>query len=86
MIKISTYENCIKTFFRKKKFDSLNTVSEVKEYLFSKNKSLNFNIKKAPNSQNLPTYLKYNSAVSIINSDKMKKIKQYLVKSLFSIN
>ena len=75
MIKISTYENCIKTFFQKKKIDSLNTVSEVRDYLFLKKKPLNFNIKKAPNSQNLPTYLKYNSAVSIISTSKMKKNK-----------
>ena len=72
MIKVKTYEQTIKKFFFKKnKFDSLNTVSDVKEFLFLKNKPLNFKINKAPNSQNLPNIVKLNFAISILNTNFM---------------
>ena len=76
MISVKTYEKSIKVFLsQKKKFDSLNSVSDVKEFLFLKNKPLNFKLNKAPNSQNLPEITKINFAISILKTDYMKNKK-----------
>ena len=85
MIKVKTYEQTIKKFFlNKNKFNSLNTVSDVKEFLFLKNKPLNFRINKAPNSQNLPNIVKLNFAISILETNFMKKKKTLIgTKPLF---
>tara|TARA_A100001015_G_scaffold293058_1_gene369178 strand:+ start:3395 stop:4051 length:657 start_codon:yes stop_codon:yes gene_type:complete len=73
LISHKTYENSIKSFFlNKKKFNSLNSVSDVKEFLFLKNKPVNFKLDKAPNSQNLPNIIKLNFAISILETDYMK--------------
>ena len=85
MIKVKTYEQTIKKFFlNKNKFNSLNTVSDVKEFLFLKNKPLNFKINKAPNSQNLPNIVKLNFAISILETNFMRKKKTLIgTKPLF---
>lgn len=77
LISVQTYQKTLKKFFslNQKKFNSLNTVSEVKDFLFLKNKPINFNLNKAPNSQNLPDIIKYNSAISILSTDYMKNNK-----------
>tara|TARA_A100001011_G_scaffold377911_1_gene442090 strand:+ start:613 stop:1269 length:657 start_codon:yes stop_codon:yes gene_type:complete len=76
MISVKTYEKTIKSFFSNhNNFDSLNTVSEVKEFLFLKKKPINFKLNKAPNSQNLPDITKLNFAISIIKTKFMKRKK-----------
>ena len=44
--------------------DSINTVTEEKNFLYLDNKPLNFDPKKAPNSQNLPNISRLNFAVN----------------------
>ncbi len=84
IIKSSTYEKTIKRFFlNKNKYDSLNSVSEVKEFLFLKNKPINFKLDKAPNSQNLPDIVKINFAISILKTDFMKSKKTLIGKKPF---
>ena len=69
-------KNLLKVFFfNKKKFNSLNSVSDVKEFLFIKNRPLNFKLNKAPNSQNLPNVIKLNLAISILETKYMKEKK-----------
>lgn len=76
MISVKTYEKTIKSFFvNKKNFNSLNTVSDVKEFLFLKKKPINFKLNKAPNSQNLPDIIKLNFAISILKTKFMEKKK-----------
>ena len=57
------------------RFDSFNTVSDVKEFLFLKNKPINFNPVKTPNSQDLPEIFKLNFAINIILTKQMYKTK-----------
>ena len=74
MIKESTYEDFINLFVNKKdEYDSFNSVSEVKEFLILKNKSINFDFNKAPNSQNLPDIVKLNFAINILPTKLMSK-------------
>lgn len=89
MVKKKTYEEFIKAFKKNKnKFDSFNTVSEVKEFLFKKNKPINFNPKKTPNSQNLPDIVKLNFAINILLTDQMYKTKTLIGKKpyFFKLN
>lgn len=81
MIKGSTYKNFIKIFFKNKyKFDSFNSVSDVKEFLFKKKKPINFNPTKTPNSQNLPDIVKLNFAINILETEQMFKTKTLIGK------
>ena len=65
LLKIENYKKIIDKFEKvKKNNDSLNTVTEVKEFLCHKNKPINFSFNKAPNSQKLPDIVKLNFAVN----------------------
>ena len=84
MVKEKTYREFIKIFKKNKnKYDSFNTVSDVKEFLFKKNKPLNFNPVKTPNSQNLPEIVKLNFAINILSTYQMYKTKTLIGKKPF---
>jgi CMP-N-acetylneuraminic acid synthetase len=72
LVKLETYNNIFKKFAETKNInDSLNTVTEEKNFLYLDNKALNFNPKKAPNSQELPNIVKLNFAVNILSKKLM---------------
>ena len=76
IIKVKTYDDIIKIFEEtNNKYDSINTVNEVKEFLYLENKPLNFDPEKAPGSQNLPDVVKLNFAVNILTTELMTKKK-----------
>lgn len=78
-VKKETYENFIDLFIKKKdKYDSFNTVSEVREFLILQKKAINFNFNKAPNSQNLPDVIKLNFAMNILSTNLMSKKKSLI--------
>jgi len=79
LLKTSRYLEIIKKFkIVKNKFDSLNTVTPVKEFLCLDNKTINFKTNKAPNSQDLPNISKLNFAVNILSRKTMIKKKSVL--------
>ena len=79
LVKEETYVKIIDTFGASKSSnDSINTVTEIKEYLYLDNKPLNFNPSKAPNSQHLPEIVKLNFAVSILSKEHMFKRKSLI--------
>jgi len=72
LVKIETYNNIFEKFEAiKNNNDSLNTVTEEKNFLYLDNKAINFNPKKAPNSQDLPNIVKLNFAVNILSKKLM---------------
>ena len=74
LIKVSTYKKAIETFEKvKKNYNSLNTVNLVKDFLFLNQKSINFNSKKTPNSQNLPDIFRLNFGINIVSRNTMIK-------------
>ena len=84
LIKLNTYENILKIFndiFTKSKFDSLNTVTEIKEFLFENGKPINFKLNETPNSQNLPDIVKLNFAINILKTEKMSSEKSLIGKN-----
>ena len=79
LVKEETYVKIIDSFGASKSSnDSINTVTEIKEYLYLDNKPLNFNPSKAPNSQNLPEIVKLNFAVNILSKEHMFKMKSLI--------
>ena len=72
-LKDKTLKGAINLFFKKtrKKDITLATVSKVKEYLWYKNKALNYNPNNHPASQTLPEYLALNFAINIVDRGYM---------------
>ena len=84
MIKKETFIKIIEKFRKmKNEYDSINTATELKEYLYKDNKPINFDPSNALNSQDLPEILKLNFAVSIISKDLMFEQKSILGKKPF---
>jgi N-acylneuraminate cytidylyltransferase len=76
LVKVETYNKIIDSFnLSKFNNDSINTVTEVKEFLYLENKPINFNPSKAPNSQDLREVTKLNFAVNILSTEDMFKRK-----------
>ena len=70
-IKADTYSKCIHKFLSTDKYDSLATVSSIKDFLWLDGKPLNYNPLHAPNSQDLPDVVALNFGVSIINKENL---------------
>ena len=85
LIKLSTYEKIINQIkkFSNNNFDSINTVTEIREFLFKDNKPINFEINKTPNSQNLPEIFKLNFAVNVLSTEQMHLRKSLVGKKPF---
>jgi len=77
IIKKKTYKKFFKTFsLLKNNFDSLNTVSLLKTFMWKGSKSLNYNSFKAPNSQDLPNnFFELTFGLNIISRKNMIKFK-----------
>ena len=77
IIKKKTYKKFFKNFYLlKNKFDSLNTVSVLKTFMWKDKKSLNYNSFKAPNSQDLPNnFFELTFGINIISRKNMIKLK-----------
>ncbi len=84
LVSEKNYNEIINKFSKyKKKYDSFNTVSLVKEYLYHKNKPLNFKIGKTQNSQDLPKIYKLNFAINILSTNLMKNKKTLIGRKPF---
>ena len=76
LVRKNTYNKFLEIFKSlKDKHDSFNSVNEVKEFLIKDNKPINFNLSRAPNSQDLPDIIKLNFAISILSTKLMHKKK-----------
>ena len=73
MIKSETFENFFQSFLLSKdKFDSFNTVKILNSHIWIKNKPLNYNPSRAPNSQDLPKDIfSLTYGINIISRGKM---------------
>tara|TARA_Y100001970_G_C14243061_1_gene866119 strand:+ start:1667 stop:2338 length:672 start_codon:yes stop_codon:yes gene_type:complete len=82
IIKNETYKFFFRNFLKlKNRYDSFNTVSKLKTFIWKNNKSLNYNSFKAPNSQDLPdNYFSLTFGINIISREKMIKYKNIVGK------
>ena len=77
-ISVETINKCIEKFLKHEEFDSLATVSLIKEFLWLDNKPINYNPNKAPNSQNLPNIVALNFGFSLVNRNILIKNKNII--------
>ena len=82
VIKKKTYEKFFKTFLKNKnKYDSFNTVSRLKTFIWKKKKPLNYKPNNAPNSQDLPNdYYALTFGLNIIKNKNMKLLRNIVGK------
>ena len=74
LISVSQYNNIIEKWNNNhNKYNSLNTVSNLKEFIWYKNKSINYNSNNPPPSQNLPEYNYLNFGCNIIRKNDVLK-------------
>ena len=82
IIKKNTYEHFLKDFLKNRKsFDSFNSATVLKKFLWKGKKTINYKISKAPNSQNLPdNFYTITFGLNIIARKKMIKYKNIVGK------
>ncbi len=78
LIKDGTISECINFYYETKEYDSVNTVNEVKEFLWLGSKAINFDPCNKPRSQDLPEILSLNHAISVIDRNLAIKRKDIL--------
>ena len=82
IIKKSTYISFFKNFFKNKKhYDSFNSVSVIKKFLWKSNHAINYNTYSAPNSQDLPNnFYSLTFGLNLISKKKMVELKNIVGK------
>jgi len=76
LVETRSYIDAIDTFFENSsKYDSLVSCHDIKEFMYLDNKPLNYNPKNQPRSQDLPSVIALNFAISIISKSNMIKNK-----------
>lgn len=72
MIRRTTYEQAIRMFLEgRETFDSLNSVSAEKKFLWQDGRALNYDADHTPKSQDLPDVVSLNFAITIIDRQTM---------------
>ena len=85
-LKDSTLKKSLNYFMkRKKKFDSIATVSPLKEYLWRGKKAMNYNPNKHPRSQDLQEFMALNFAINIVTTKFMRDKGRIVGKSFFPV-
>ena len=82
VISQKTYNSFFNNFFKYiKKYDSFNTVSKLKTFMWKNTKPINYNSLSAPNSQDLPNnYYSLTFGINIISRERMIKFKNIVGK------
>ena len=70
MVKVSMYEKAIDLFLNSE-FDSINSVSLEKKFLWKDGKPLNYDSRHTPKSQDLPEIVSLNFAITVIGKETM---------------
>ena len=77
LVILSTFIEAI-AIFNKVDCNSLMSIKKIKEFLWYKNKPINYNLDSAPNSQDLPDYFAPTFGVIIVNREAMLDSKNYI--------
>jgi N-acylneuraminate cytidylyltransferase len=77
LVTLSTFIEAI-AIFNKVDCNSLMSIKKIKEFLWYKNKPINYNLDSAPNSQDLPDYFAPTFGVIIVNREAMLDSQNYI--------
>ncbi len=75
LLRVSSMQNALNTFLSSDKYDSINSVSAEKKFLWKNKKPINYDINVTPKSQDLPDIVSLNFAITIIQKHTMMKRK-----------
>ena len=75
LLKVSSMQSALNSFLNSKIYDSINSVSAEKKFLWENSKPINYDINKTPKSQDLPNIVSLNFAITIIQKQTMMKRK-----------
>ena len=79
-VSIESHENSI-DYYLQNDFDSVVSVTEVRNHLWLDGKPLNYDLNNVPNSQDLPDVLKLNYGITIVDREVMKNEKRVVCHS-----
>tara|TARA_X000001036_G_scaffold389986_1_gene387381 strand:+ start:1690 stop:2358 length:669 start_codon:yes stop_codon:yes gene_type:complete len=87
LIKYKTLQKAVNIYEKLNfsKYDSLNTFEIVKDFLWGKNKPINYKLEKQPMSQNLGGVFKHIPAISIMSKKKIIKFRNVLGKKPYKM-
>ena len=85
LIKLETYLEAIDLFYNNN-CNSLMSVKTVKEYLWFKDKPINYTLDYAPNSQDLPDYFSPTFGITIVNKKAMLESKNLICSNPYFYN
>lgn len=85
LIKLETYLEAIDLFYNNN-CNSLMSVKTVKEYLWHKDKPINYTLDYAPNSQDLPDYFSPTFGITIVNKEAMLASKNLICSNPYFYN
>ncbi len=87
LLKTKTLNKAVKKYEKLNfsKFDGLNTFEVVKDFLWNKNKPINYKLSKQPMSQNLKGVFKHVPAIAIMSKKKIIKSRNVLGKKPFKM-
>ena len=75
LLKVSSMQSALNSFLNSEIYDSINSVSAEKKFLWENSKPINYDINKTPKSQDLPNIVSLNFAITIIQKQTMMKRK-----------
>ena len=78
LLRVSSIQNALNTFLNSDVYDSLNSVSVEKKFLWKDMKPINYDIDVTPKSQDLPNIFSLNFAITIIQKLMMIKRKNVI--------
>ena len=81
MISLETYHDCIQSFKQDEELENLVTVSQVKHHMWLDGKPLNYDVKKSPNSQDLPDINAITYGICIISKQDMIKYRNVVTEN-----
>lgn len=70
-VSVESHEKSV-DYYLNNSFDSVTSVTEVKNHLWLNGKPLNYDLDNVPNSQDLPDVVKLNYGISIVDREIMK--------------
>ena len=75
LLRVSSMQSALNSFLDVETYDSVNSVSAEKKFLWKGSKPINYDIDVTPKSQDLPEIVSLNFAITIIARDKMMERK-----------
>ena len=78
LLRVSSIQNALNFYLNSNIYDSLNSVTAEKKFLWKDMKPINYNINQTPKSQDLPNIISLNFAITIIKKQVMIKRKNVI--------